>query len=192
MKIIGGMENGKIDKSWTLFLDRDGVINRRLLDDYVKSWSEFEFLPGVPEAIAGFSERFGRIVVVTNQQGIAKDLMTESDLQSIHNQMILEIQKVGGRIDKVYYCPHHRQDNCACRKPRIGMAEQAKADFPEIDFATSIMIGDTPSDIEFGKRAGMRTVFVSTTEHAPPHADLQVASLAVFADKLENGFTFSN
>jgi len=168
----------KIDKNWTLFLDRDGVINRRLMDDYVKSWSEFAFLPGVPEAIAAFAKVFGRIVVVTNQQGIAKGLMTESDLQSIHHQMVLEIQKAGGRIDKVYFCPHHRQDNCACRKPRIGMAKQAKADFPEIDWQRSIMVGDTPSDIEFGRNAGMRTVFVSTHEHAPPHTDLHVHSLA--------------
>ena len=172
----------KMDKNWTLFLDRDGVINRRLLDDYVKSWAEFVFLPGVPEAIASFSERFGRIVVVTNQQGIGKGLMTESDLHSIHHQMVLDIQKAGGRIDKVYFCPHHRQDNCACRKPRIGMAKQAKADFPEIDWRRSIMVGDTPSDIEFGRNAGMRTVFVSAHEHAPPHADLQVASLAAFKD----------
>ncbi len=180
------------DKNWTLFLDRDGVINRRLVDDYVKSWSEFAFLSGVPEAIAHFSRRFARIVVVTNQQGIGKGLMTKADLQSIHHQMVLKIEQAGGRIDKVYFCPHHRQDDCACRKPRIGMAEQAKVDFPEIDFTKSIMIGDTPSDIEFGHRAGMRTVFVSKTEHAPPHTDLQVASLADFANKLTNDFTFSH
>lgn len=181
-----------MDKSWTLFLDRDGVINRRLVDDYVKSWDTFAFLPDVPEAIAHFSDQFGRIVIVTNQQGIGKGLMAEINLQDTHYQMVVEVEKAGGRIDKVYFCPHHRQDNCACRKPRIGMAEQAKRDFPEIDFAKSIMIGDTPSDIEFGKRAGMRTVFVSTTEHAPPHADLQVVSLAAFASKLANGFNFSD
>lgn len=174
----------KTDKNWTLFLDRDGVINRRLLDDYVKSWAEFAFLPGVLEAIAVLSEVFGRIVVVTNQQGIAKGLMTEADLQSVHNQMVSEIQKAGGRIDKVYFCPHHRQDNCACRKPRIGMAEQAKADFPEIDWQRSIMVGDTPSDIEFGRNAGMRTVFISITEHPPPHADWHLPSLAAFKERI--------
>ena len=91
-----------IDKSWTLFLDRDGVINKKLENDYVKSWDEFEFLPGVLKSIQHFSQIFGKIVVVTNQQGIGKGLYTHEDLQNIHHKMIMEITNAGGRIDKVY------------------------------------------------------------------------------------------
>ena len=90
----------QFDKTWTLFLDRDGVINRRLVDAYVRNWQEFAFEEGVLEAIKRFSEIFGRTFVVTNQQGIAKELMTEADLQVVHQQMIGEIERVGGRIDK--------------------------------------------------------------------------------------------
>ena len=162
-------------------MDRDGVINHRLKDDYVKNWSEFQFEPGVPEAIALFSNVFGRIFIVTNQQGIGKNIMTEDNLHDIHHKMVTEIEAAGGRIDKVYYCPHLRTEDCNCRKPRIGMALQAKENFPEIDFSRSIMVGDTPSDIEFGKRAGMRTVFISKEENPPPHTDWQFQLLNDFA-----------
>lgn len=151
----------KIDRSWTLFLDRDGVINKRLIDDYVKNIREFEFLPGVQEALAEFAKVFGRIFVVTNQRGIARGLMTEHDLHLVNEYMLAELQKAGGRIDKVYYCPHDRDENCGCRKPAIGMALKAKQDYPEIDFSKAIMIGDSPSDIEFGENAGMRTIYVA-------------------------------
>lgn len=176
----------KLNKSWTLFLDRDGVINHRLMDDYVKNWSEFQFEPGVPEAIALFSKIFRRIFVVTNQQGIGKNIMSVDDLLNIHHKMRSEIEAAGGRIDKVYYCPHLRTDDCNCRKPRIGMALQAQSDFPEIDFSQSIMVGDTPSDIEFGKRAGMHTVFISKEENSPPHTDWQFPSLHNFATHLHS------
>lgn len=157
------------------------MINHRLKDDYVKNWSEFQFEPGVPEAIASFSKVFGRIFVVTNQQGIGKNIMIEDNLHDIHHKMVTEIEAAGGRIDKVYYCPHLRKEDCNCRKPRIGMALQAKENFPEIDFSRSIMVGDTPSDIEFGKRAGMRTVFISKEENPPPYTDWQFQLLHDFA-----------
>lgn len=171
----------QVDKSWTLFLDRDGVINKRLMDDYVKTWSEFTFEYHVLEAIVKFSAIFGRIFIVTNQQGIAKGLMTEHDLKSVHNQMLMEIERVGGRIDGVYFCPHHAKDACNCRKPKTGMALQAKANFPEIDFTKSIMVGDSPSDIEMGHQLGMKTVFIGEG-NAPPHTDWQFDNLWAFAD----------
>ncbi|MDX1940118.1 MAG: HAD family hydrolase [Saprospiraceae bacterium] len=173
-----------IDKSWTLFLDRDGVINHRLMEDYVKTWSEFQFLPGALDAIVYFSTLFGKIFVVTNQQGIAKGLMSEVDLQNIHQEMLNKINNAGGRIDKIYYCPHSRYDYCNCRKPRIGMALQAQKDFPDIDFNKSIMAGDTPSDIEFGKNAGMKKVFISQEQHVPPYSDWHVKSLIDFANNI--------
>lgn len=149
-----------IDKTWTLFLDRDGVINRRIVDDYVKKWEEFEFLEGVLDAIKIFNEKFGRIVVVTNQQGIGKGLMRIEDLELIHKNMVYEITYFKGRIDKAYFSPYLASENHPTRKPNIGMALQAQKDFPEIDFSKSLMIGDSKSDIEFGKNAGMKTIFI--------------------------------
>ena len=151
-----------IDKGWSLFLDRDGVINRRISGDYIKKWEEFEFLPGVPEAISTFTSYFGKIFIVTNQQGIGKGLMTERELEEIHNQMIEEIQFEGGRINKIYYSPYREEEKSVFRKPNTGMARKAKIDFPEIDFQKSLMIGDSISDVAFGRNAGMITIFITT------------------------------
>lgn len=150
----------KLDKSWTLFLDRDGVINELRPEDYVKSEEEFLWLPGSKEAIRDLSKILGLIVVVTNQQGIGKGMMTEYDLEKIHWKMQSELEAIGGKIDRVYYCPHLASVQPKCRKPETGMAEEAKSDFPEIDFNKSIMIGDSCSDIDFGSRLGMITVKV--------------------------------
>ncbi|MCX6310520.1 MAG: HAD family hydrolase [Bacteroidetes bacterium] len=172
-----------IDKSWTLFLDRDGVINVRFPGDYVKRVEEFEFLPGAKKAIAKFSSLFGRVVVVTNQQGIARGIYTHEDLKAIHDFMKGELEKEGGKIDAVYYAPQSSSENSPMRKPGIGMALQAKNDFPEIDFSKSIMVGDTKSDIEFGKAAGMKVVFVADEEIGIA-IDERVDSLLEFAVKL--------
>lgn len=150
-----------IDKSWTLFLDRDGVINRRIIDDYVRNIDEFEFLESVPESIAKLANLFGVIVVVTNQQGIGKKWMTESDLESIHQHMVKSIEQAGGRIDKIYHCPMLKTEENNCRKPLPAMGYAAKNDFPNIDFSKSVMVGDSISDMEFGKALGMFNVFIT-------------------------------
>ncbi|HXB41132.1 MAG TPA: HAD family hydrolase [Bacteroidia bacterium] len=155
------LKNLNINKDWTLFLDRDGVINKRLEGDYVKTLSEFEFIEGVPEALKILSGIFGKIIVVTNQQGIGKGLYTENDLNIIHHYLADEIEKHEGRIDKVYFSPHLASANHHSRKPGIGMALDAKNDFPEIDFTKSIMVGDSMSDMVFGKSAGMKTIFLN-------------------------------
>jgi histidinol-phosphate phosphatase family protein len=161
-----------IDKSWTLFLDRDGVINRLRENDYVKNWSEFEFLPGAKESIRGFSDLFGRIVVVTNQQGIGKGIYTVEDLESIHLNMVLEVILSGGRIDRVYFAPQLEKEKSNMRKPNTGMAEKAAEDFPEINFEQSIIIGDSTSDMEFGKRKGMKTILVGEKQINPDDLSL--------------------
>jgi len=150
-----------VDTSWTLFLDRDGVINKRLVDDYVKHWGEFEFLEKVPETIAYCAKLFGTIVVVTNQQGIGKGLMTEEDLTDIHNNMKSQIESAGGRIDKVYFCPKLKTEQPNCRKPLPYMGYAAQKDFPKIDFKKSIMVGDSDSDMEFGSALGMTNIFIT-------------------------------
>lgn len=150
--------------SWTLFLDRDGVINRRLPGAYVRTWAEFEWLPGALPAIASFGRLFGRVVVVTNQQGIGKGLMTEAALHRIHRQMLAGVEAFGGRIDGVYHCPALALEQPNCRKPGPAMALQARQDFPGIDFRRSVMVGDSWSDMEFGQRLGMFNVLVVNKE----------------------------
>lgn len=148
------------DRGWTLFLDRDGVINRRIHGGYVTNFDEFIFLEGVRQALRIFSGVFGRIIVVTNQQGIGKGLMTTEDAMKIHEMMLAVVEKYGGRIDRVYFCPNLDEEQHPDRKPGLGMALKAKCDFPEIDFSRSLMAGDSPTDIEFGQRAGMHTVML--------------------------------
>ena len=145
----------------TLFLDRDGVINKKLEGRYVRNFSEFEFMPGALEAISKLSNVFSRILIVTNQQGIAKGIMSEADLNTLHTKMQERIEKLGGKINKIYYCPHLQIMNCMCRKPNSGMIEQAFIDFPEISVKNSYLIGDSDSDIKAGKRMNLNTVKVN-------------------------------
>ncbi|GAB4186799.1 MAG: D-glycero-alpha-D-manno-heptose-1,7-bisphosphate 7-phosphatase [Thermoflexibacter sp.] len=157
------MPNLSIYPSWTLFLDRDGVINVRLVDNYVKTWEEFEFMPNAQLSIAQLRTVFKYIFVVTNQQGIGKGLMNEIELANIHQNMLAELAEHNPTsfpiIDKIYYCPSLKSNNDICRKPDIGMALQAQKEFPDVDFQKSLMIGDSISDMEFGKNAGMFTIF---------------------------------
>lgn len=150
-----------INKSWTLFLDRDGVINKRFIDDYICRWEQFEFLPGVLKGLNLLSKIFNRIIIVTNQQGIGKGLMTEEMLSEIHRNMVRMIEKNKGRIDKIYYSPFKAEENNSLRKPGTGMAVMAQKDFPEIIFEKSCMVGDNIYDMEFGKKLNMVNIFIS-------------------------------
>jgi len=147
------------DKSWTIFLDRDGVINEKLDNNYVKTWNEFKFKEGALSAIAGFSKIFGKIIVVTNQRGVGLGYMSEKMLNEIHQKMLHKIVQASGRIDKIYYSIGV-VDNDEFRKPNIGMGLTAKKDFPEIEFSKSVMVGDSISDMEFGRKLGMKTVYI--------------------------------
>jgi D-glycero-D-manno-heptose 1,7-bisphosphate phosphatase len=147
-------------KPETFFLDRDGVINRKLPDDYVKTWREFAFLPGAQEALRRLTEAGKRLVIVTNQRGIARGLMSEADLADIHTRMLAELAAAGALITAIYYCPHDNEQ-CFCRKPQPGLLLQARQDFPAIDFARAVLIGDSRSDLEAARRAGCRTFFIS-------------------------------
>lgn len=150
----------KIDKGWTLFLDRDGVINLHYPNDYVKKWDEFYFLEGVLDALRKLGKIFRRVIIVTNQQGVGKELMSHDDLEFIHAEMLREVRKYEGRIHAIYSATEITSNDLnKMRKPNIGMAKKAKKDFPEIDFAKSIIVGDSVSDMEFGRNAGMVTVF---------------------------------
>jgi len=144
----------------TLFLDRDGVINMKLEDKYIRNFQEFEFMPGAELAIANLSRIFKRILVVTNQQGIAKGIMSAEDLDSLHQNMLQKLKITGGSIEKIYYCSHLEESDCSCRKPKPGMIEYAILDFPEIVIEDSYLIGDSDSDIEAGKSMNLNTIKV--------------------------------
>jgi histidinol-phosphate phosphatase family protein len=178
------LKNLNIDKSWTLFLDRDGVINKKLDNDYVKHTIEFEFLPGVIDSLKKLKDVFGKIVVVTNQQGIGKGVMRTEDLELVHKNMLYEIEYMGGKIDKVYFSPYLAAENHPTRKPGIGMALKAKGDFDHIDFKKSIIVGDSMSDMEFGRNAGMFTVFINETARTDSKIDLNFKNLKEFSDSI--------
>ena len=179
----------KIDNTWTLFLDRDGVINHEKHLDYIHTWNEFTFYEGVKEAIAVFAKTFNRIIVVTNQKGVGKGVTKLEDLNLIHKNMIAAIEEKGGRIDAVYFCPD-LDSNSPNRKPNPGMGLQAAQDFADIDLDKAIMIGNTISDMQFGRNLGVQTIFLPTTR---PEVDLNderidavYNSLLDFAIELKN------
>lgn len=144
----------------TIFLDRDGVINENR-SDYVKSWSEFRFLPGSKEAIAMLTHAGHRIIVCTNQAGIARGILSRDTVEEIHRRMVAEIAKAGGRIERIYYCPHGKDENCFCRKPRPGMLLRARDELG-IDMHDAIFIGDSISDIRAAFAAGVHPILVLT------------------------------
>lgn len=169
------MKNLKnIDSSWTLFIDRDGVVNDEKHDDYIHTWDEFKFYEGVKEAFEIFNKKFGVIVMITNQRGVAKGLTKIEDLQLIHKNMLQEIEMANGRIDRIYYCTDMESEN---RKPNPGMGLQAIKDFPTIDLLKSVMIGNTLSDMKFGRNLGVAiTIFLPTTRKDIPldHEDIDL------------------
>lgn len=173
-----------IDLTWTLFLDRDGVINRRLPGDYVKKVSEFEFLPGVPQALAALRPMFGRMILVTNQQGIGKGLMSIADLEAIHQHMANELKKYEVHFDAVLFCPDLASLPDNGRKPAPAMALEAQKRYPEINFSRSVMVGDSGSDMEFGRQLGMQTVFIHHPEEKICPANMVFSALPELAQYL--------
>lgn len=185
------LESLCIDSSWTLFLDRDGVINVHA-EGYVSNIKDFMFIDGVLEAIKQLSALFGRIIVVTNQQGIGKKLMTIVQLDIVHQYMLTSVEKHGGKIDNIYFAPQLESENSIYRKPNTGMALQAKQDFPEINFSKSIVVGDSVSDMQLGKNIGAYTVYVGKplAEYDPKLIDYQFNSLYEFSQELFKTNTF--
>jgi D-glycero-D-manno-heptose 1,7-bisphosphate phosphatase len=179
----------QINKNWTLFLDRDGVLNHDKDKSYIFHYGEFKFYDGVLDALKFFAEKFGHIIIVTNQRGVGRGLMTEETLQDIHTRMVGEIEKAGGRIDAIYYCTAN--DNADInRKPNPGMFFQAQAKFPNILPGKSLIVGNNISDMEFGRNAGIHTVFVKTTQPQidipHPAIDLAYNGLPGFAKALRS------
>jgi histidinol-phosphate phosphatase family protein len=144
----------------TIFLDRDGVINENR-PDYVKSWSEFRFLPGSLEAIAQLTRAGHRIVVCTNQAGVARGSLSAKTVDEIHRRMLTQVVDAGGRIEKIYYCPHSKDEHCVCRKPRPGMLLRARQEL-NLDLTNAVFVGDSITDIRAGLAAGVQAILVLT------------------------------
>jgi len=180
------MQLPNFDKSWTLFLDRDGVINLRHPGKYIMNLDEFEYLSGSLEAIVKLSKVFNKIIIVTNQKGVGKGLMTQTDLDHIHQHMLADLKNKGGKVDTVYAATAAKSTPESLHKPNPGMALKAKKEFPEIDFKKSVIVGDSISDMQFGFRLGMWTVLVEGKEEekeaaAAIRVDQRVSSLAAWA-----------
>jgi len=145
--------------SKAVFIDRDGTINREV--EYLSKLEDFEFLPNSLEAIKKLSQSEYKIIVVTNQSAVARGLLGEKELERIHRHMVRQASVNGGRIDAVYYCPHHPDDNCQCRKPRCQLLKKAAADLG-LNLKESYVVGDSTQDIQTGKNAGCKTILVKT------------------------------
>jgi len=143
-----------------VFLDRDGVTNRKLPEgQFVRSWRDFEFLPGAESAIAALNRSGRHIIIISNQRGIALGLYTRADLETLHMKLQERMAEHDAHIDAFYYCPHDR-NQCDCRKPKTGLFEQVFRDFPEASAQNSIVIGDSISDIQAARTLGLLAIFI--------------------------------
>jgi D-glycero-D-manno-heptose 1,7-bisphosphate phosphatase len=163
-----------------VFLDRDGVINRKMPEgQWVTSPAQVEMLEGAAAAIAKLNRLGIRVIVVTNQRGIAVGLYSESELFAIHGHLRALLASQDAQLDAIYYCPHDRQ-GCACRKPKPGMLLQAFDDFPAANASNSLMIGDSLSDVQAGQAAGLPTVFIDGDLSTQAAGASQARALATY------------
>ncbi len=149
-----------------VFLDRDGTINEEM--GYINHISRFKMFPFVPGAIRLLNKAGYKVFVITNQSGVARGYFDEQLLARVHNLLLTAVENEKAIIEKIYYCPHHPDEGrapykkeCNCRKPKTGMIEKARSEF-DIDLNHSFMVGDRYKDVEFGKRAGLKTIMVMT------------------------------
>jgi len=164
-----------------VFLDRDGVINVRLPGGaYVTNWKEFTFCAAVPEALRMLRRAGFLLIVVTNQRGIGRGLMSEDDLEEIHRRMEEELEKEGVVLTAVLHCPHDLDDLCRCRKPKPGMLEDALKRFP-VDREGSLIIGDSETDLEAGRNAGVEGILIVPEGEEPPDGYRTAPSLLTAA-----------
>jgi D-glycero-D-manno-heptose 1,7-bisphosphate phosphatase len=163
-----------------IFLDRDGVINRKAPDgEYVSRWAEIQFLPDVFSAVLKLSQAGFKIFIITNQRGVALHKVQLQDLEDIHSRLKERFLHHGTVIDGIYCCPHAIAENCSCRKPKPGLLQQAARDYA-LDLPSCWMIGDAPSDVEAGRAAGCRTARILHTgvsAHSDPAADITASDL---------------
>jgi histidinol-phosphate phosphatase family protein len=174
----------QIGPGWTLFLDRDGVINERIFDAYVLDWNNFQFTKGLLASCHKIGAAFDHIIVVTNQQCVAKKLINIEELNKIHEKMCNELAIAGLHVDLVLAATEFKNGTPARRKPQPQMALEAQEQIPAIDFSRSIMVGDTNTDIQFGKRLGMYTILIESKEIVKETPDLTLTHLAKLSSYL--------
>lgn len=169
-----------------VFLDRDGVINRKPPEgEYISDWSSFYLLPEAGPAIATLNASGRKVIVITNQRGVALGLYTEADVKRLHEELQHHLATYSAHVDAFYFCPHDRGE-CDCRKPGTGLFQRAFMDFPEATAANSVVIGDSLSDIEAARRLSFPSIFIlgdpqlrkSGAEEAAVLADATAKSLA--------------
>lgn len=159
-----------------VFLDRDGVINRRR-PDHVKNWDEFEFLPGVLEALATLRAMNAPVVVVTNQGVVGRGLLSAEGLGRIHSRMLRAIRATGGQVEAIYACLHAPGEGCPCRKPAPTLFQRASSDLG-IRLSGSIMVGDSPTDVAAARAAGCHPVLIDESQEAHDDDVVAVKDLA--------------
>jgi heptosyltransferase-2 len=151
-------------KGVTIFLDRDGTLNRDL--SYIRTPEELELLPGAAEAVARLKQAGATLVLITNQSGVARGFITIEVLKLIHARLLNLLDQGHGSLDAIYFCPHHPEDGCLCRKPQTGMVDRARVDLG-LDLSPCYVVGDQSRDVEVGRRIGARTVLVMTGPTSP-------------------------
>jgi len=163
----GGRANDFLSVKF-VFLDRDGVINRKVQEgSYCTSWQTIAMIPGAERAIALLNQTSRKVIIVTNQRGIALGHLSEPDLLSIHENLRLHLGSFGAHIDSIYYCPHDL-GQCNCRKPGTGLFERAFRDYPDARPEASVMIGDSDSDVIAGASMGMKTILITEGPYPGP------------------------
>lgn len=187
---IRRLVTSRAGREWCLFVDRDGVINRKVADDYVRQWNEFEWMPSVRPALKILRDWAPHLVVVTNQQGIGKGLMSIADLDDIHGQIKTVLAEDNVVIDSIRSCPHLESAGCSCRKPRPGLVLDWLANHPAVDQSLSVVVGDSACDFELSRQVALVTgkctsVQVGGVAESKSAADLAFDSLWEFAIAVE-------
>jgi len=147
-----------------LFLDRDGVINRLIPGDYVRKWDDFVFQEGCLEILPRIAPYFDFLFIITNQQCIGKGLISIDQLSGIHQNMLKQLEAAGIKIEKIFYCPHLVSENCNCRKPKPGMLDEIRRQYPSVDFISSLMIGDSVADITMAASRYVPSILLNSAE----------------------------
>jgi D-glycero-D-manno-heptose 1,7-bisphosphate phosphatase len=181
-----------LDRIEFVFLDRDGVLNRKLPEGvYAKRREDLELFPAAVKALASLNKKGYTVILVTNQRGVGLGYMTESELNALHEELQKDLAQYGARLDAIYYCPHDPStQECTCRKPLTGLFEQAIRDFPAISKRNSILIGDSLSDIQAGINLGVPTIFIEGEPlHRKPGAEQALALATEVAQSLDDAVT---
>ena len=186
VQILEDIVAKRVGRDWCLFLDRDGVINRQVVGDYVRSWRDFEMLPNAGLALKQLRDWAPHLVVVTNQQGIGKGFMRADDVAEIHQRLQAELANSGMTIDAFQVCPHLESASCGCRKPRPALVIDWLHERPHVDASLSIMVGDSNSDLELAHNVaavvgGCASVHIGGHAEVGVNADVSFDSLWDFA-----------